>query len=418
MCNVTTNSESTCKYLFGKEASQLFNNNIKFQTPQEKKEFIDHCLQVSMEINLFLLEKKDSFFLLDPVSFTNQCHLFSLKAARLLKGFSEKSTEQKLERSEENRFLHLSLFLSYSFINNPNLYVSVVKEALKTSGIQAPKPNKKFFLFLMDEGKYREKATRIALNDLFESSLKQSLSSAKEESGLYLDLFNIANEELRIETNHRFKEKVYTFPKFAGVAYMIDLLAKEKIAFVIKVKVVSKEGVAGRITIPSRAIDTDEPVLVFESIATDGTLTLEECSERAKECPNYFYRDSNKNVRHKESDSCFFCKENEKDLTPYITKVNTVMAEPENMFYALGADFVVHMQNSFVPMFQDEKKYPSLAPLFQKAVPKIKELGLDMTAPTTFSVCHVHTDTAAHALENTLLLDCPPELLLKKRGLL
>ncbi len=47
------------------------------------------------------------------------------------------------------------------------------------------------------------------------------------------------------------------------------------------------------------------------------------------------------------------------------------------MFYALGADSLLKKQGVFKHYFDKNEKYPLLSKIFEEAVPKIEELGLD-----------------------------------------
>lgn len=412
-------SESTCKYLFGREGNEIF-GNLKFSknyNSSEQRKIVDECLELIMRINVFILTKKDALFLIDPMASNNQCHLYSLRAAQIMKDYRYTSGKEKLAKTEENRFLHLSFFISYSLMKDTTLFVQAVQRAIAEMGEKIPSPKRIFNDFLRDDGKYRERSSRIALNRLFEGYVKDKLSLYKENNALYKDLYNIAHEKLQIESCEG-RDVLYTYPKLAGVAYMVDILAKEQIPFVIKVKVITKNGAAGTIIQASDKAEEKAPVIVFEAIATDGSLTLLKCTEEAKKCPTYFYQYTDKNQRHSEEKTCFFCKKATDDLEPYRQRLQTAMRTPEDMFYALGADFILRCQKDFQVFFKDDKKYPYLAKLFAYAIPKISELGLAMDKPITFSMCHVHMDSASHALSEKLLLDTSPEGILKDRGII
>ena len=412
--------ESTCHYLFGQEPEQIF-TNIRIANLQEKRAVVNQCLELAMRINVFLLTQKDAFFLIDPMAFNNQCHLYALMAAQIRAGYSQKSPEEKQERSEENRFIHLSIFLNYALLSKSRkkLFVRTVHRAIKEMQAVLPTTRKKFFAILKHDG--RERVTRLALNRVFENHIKQTLIALKQESPVYRELGEMAFEDLRLESSRGRSEGIlYAFPKLAGVVYMIDIMAKEKLAYVIKVKVLTKDGAAGTLLYKSGNINENKnaPILIFEGIATDGTYSVPTCCEKAKRCPTFFYRKKSAKKRHNPNESCFYCKPAVADLEPFRKRLESATASPRDMFFALGADFILQIQKQFRPYFENTEKYPLLSQIFHESTPKIKELGLEMLNPRTFSVCHVHMDTALHALSPTLLLDTDPEKLLQERGLI
>lgn len=393
-------SISTCKYLFNQEAEEIF-KNCNFHN-------IDQCLELAMRINVHILSSKNGFFLIDPAANNNQCHLYALRAAQIMRNYDTRST---LARSDENRFLHLSLFLSYPLISESSFFLKAASLATKEMGEIF---DENFSTFLMDEKGDRKNAARFSLNRLFEEHIKGVLSSHEEESDLHAELFKVAHDEGLMITKG--ETRLYTYPKLAGVAYMVDVLAREHIPFILKVKVITKQGSSGPIIVASQPkIDDNTPVVVFEGIATNGPLTRTRM-EKFKGCPNHSFRHQR---LHKEDKPCFFCKKIEIDLQPYRQRLQNLMRNPNEMFYALGADFMTHKQKGFLgKIFGDHEKYPRLSALFEHTIPKIAELGLGMDNPTTFTVCHVHADSAAHAFSETLMLDTSPEKLLQSRGII
>jgi hypothetical protein len=384
---------STCQYLFGNEAEQIFK---KFRLPHgvNRNELVDQLLELSMKVHNLLFEIGD-FHYLDPMAFHDQCHLYALRAAQIGAKKSDKT-----ERSEENKFLHLTLFLSKHFSDlkkRVNIYVA----AATVLKLKFPHSENKFRAFLQDEGGCLERASRRALNGLFESYLKGTLASLKSFAPLYQELALMADENLQLETSRK-GLLMYTFPKLAGVAYFVDTLARENIPFVVKVKVLTKEGAAGTLVKASHPAKGETPVIVFEGIASDGSYSIPEVRERATNCPTFFFR---RGSVHEDEKNCFYCKWTTIDLTPYRERLERVMANPQEMFYALGADFILQQQKTFKPFFENQGKYPLLSKIFKEAVAKIEKLGLEMDRPTTFSVCHVYTTEAEVALSERLLID-------------
>lgn len=410
--------ESTCKFLFGQEANEIF-SNLKFVDSQDKEKFVERCLDLTMRVNVYILTRKEGFFLIDPMTFNNQCHLYAFRAAQIMKNYPSKTEEEKLAKTEENRLLHLSFFLSFPLLSHTALFIKTAQKALKEMGETAISPKKKFEAFLRDEGKCREKAARKALNAIFENSLKETLALTQGESPLHADLFKIAHENLQLQKECMGRHSpgtFYTYPKFAGVVHMVDCLAKEKIAFVMKVKVITAQG-TGTIMQASDEIREKDPVIIFEAVATDGLHTIPYIKEEARRCPTYFYQHPEKNKLHPNKADCFFCKTTPIDLEPFRRHLQAMMRVPADMLHALGAHFTLNVQHDFQSFFNNQEKYPQLSSLFQEAISKMYELGLASSHPQAFSMCHVHVDTAAQAFSANLQLDASPEVFLKQRGI-
>lgn len=430
-------------------SSYLFNScpeRISDVRIENKAQFIDEALETLMKVNHYLLTNKEAFPLIDPDAANNQCHLYALLSYMIQKNYSGMSEEEKKSRNEENRFLHLAIFLNYAFTTEPGLLVKVVEKALSEMCMPANKGNKlkKFVQFLKDPEHLREKAARLALNAHFKESLGENLEKSERLSllalelnktfagalsdsveererrhKLFSELHQLSKENLIIESCHGRKGNgLYTFPKLAGIAYFIDQVKRYNIPIVFKVKVLSREGAGGTFSQATREIAPDEPAIVFESFATDGSMTLPECESEAKRCPTYFHCYVEQNRRHALEDECFYCKDAPVDLAPYKERVADVIKHPEEMFNALGADFIDKIQTSFKTHFTNHEKYPELSKIYEKALPMIETMGLDMNNPRTFSVCHVYSDAGRFAATPQLQLDMTREQFLVSRGIL
>lgn len=398
---MSINNQSACNFLFGADAVTIFEN---FEC-NNKEEFVNESLEILMKINRCLLTHKDAFALVDPMAKNNQCHLYALKAVQIQRKYGEMSEEEKSAQTPENRYLHLAIFLNYAVATEAKTFENVVTKALVDLSIQVN--NKQLFSkFLRDQGDFRK--ARIALNNHFKDDLRARFNVVTNH--LYEELGHLSEENL-------INQGLYTFPKLAGVAYLIDRMAMEDIPFVIKVKILTAEGAAGVILQSSRKINLDEPVIVLEGFANDGSMKLLECEREAKKCHKYFFRNVQTNQRHKELD-CFYCKAVQIDLVPYRARLSEVMKRPEDMFYALGADFIDKIQPEFQTYFSDRIKFPLLNHIYVKGQNLIGKLGLGMDCPTTFSVCHAYCDTGARAVSEVLQLDMTHEEFLQNRGIL
>lgn len=411
--------ESLCHYLFNKEAGEIFGHEKK--SNDAKSKFVEDSLALLMRVNVHLLSKKDSFFLIDPLSYNSQCHLHSLRAAKIKNSYSTLTETQKMSRNENNRFLHLAFFLSQPLILDKSLFVKTVASALKEMGEK--KPTAELHNFLTDKSRQLEKAARTALNAQFEKSIKVALQEAAENQpdSLNKELVKLANTELFAPaTRSNTKEKIYTFPKFAGVAYLNAQLKNLKIPVVLKVKILSDLGCAGSYIIPERKVIKDGssqlPALVIEAIATDGSISLLQSRKGSVKCPHSAYRDIRPAYVHDTALNCFFCKKVDGDLSPQLEEAKKAMEYRESMLYQQGADYVIQQQPMLKDRFQDSEKYPELVSLFNKATQKLEDLGIKKTS--ALSISHVYCDSYKNSLEPQMQLDTAPETYLQLRGVL
>lgn len=393
------NNPTSCKYLFNKEAKELF--------PHQDEAFVDESLKKVMAvIDHLVASNPEAFFIFDPTAYNDQCHLYALFAAQAVR-----PGQKVIDR----RFLYLSFLLSKAFLD-ANLLEKLACKAL-TAMNEGP-PSKEFRLFLKDSEGKRAPAARAALNLLFSEHVKRTLSSS--EGPLFFELAAIAKEDLQLPASNQ-KGTFYTFPKFAGVIYLMDAIAKEKIPLLFKVKAMTKEG-NGSFTYSSqdvRALDKAAPVIVFEMAVTGESLALyRDIPDIKRECPSHFLRNVKRKERHDPKAPCQFCNPNRIDVSSFEQKFLSILKDSDAMLLALGADFVEKKQQPFCRFFSDSGKYPALTELFKKSLPNIQSLCLSMSKPLNMTVAHVYLDSAEHASRNDLLIDASYEDHLKARGLI
>jgi|GEM_PF-3147555 hypothetical protein len=427
--SIQTNILTSSQYLFNREASVLF--------PNQDSAFVNQSLQTLMEvIDHLVTSNPEALFIFDPTAFNNQCHLYALIVAQSINqakvqnvvanttfcvegspNLVPDSIGEDLEdytQSVDRRFLYHSFFLSYAFLTDSKLLDKVVCKVFAMT--QGKVPSKDFRLFLKDSKGLRTHASRQALNLLFAEHMKQTLSL--EEGPLYSELAVVAHADLQLTASNR-KGTFYTFPKLAGVAYLIDTVCREKIPLLFKVKVITKEGNGSFIYSSQNveALDPTTPVIVFEMVATGKDLSYVECRDIAKRCPTHSRRNVSSKDRHDPKASCFFCAPNKLNGALYQQRFEPILARADEMFSALGADFVLQNQREFLPFFSDRAKFPELTALFEASVPNIEKLFLSMTMPLNMSVSHVYTDCASNASKNALIIDASYETHLEARGL-
>lgn len=389
-CEIST----PCYYLFGKETGEIFPLN------KNSQEFINKSLKTLMQINLFLISRKEALFLIHPTAFNNQCHLYALMVA---------------QKNRDERFLHLALFLSHAFLTDTSLLGKIADKVASETKIEYPVPKKAFSTFLKDPEGERTRAARSALNLFFEHHLKNRLNS--EDSLLYKELSLLACRELQLPPTNG-AGLLYTYPKLAGVAFLLDSVGREKIPLLFKVKVMTMGGLGSFTHCSTSFTNQEGAVIVFEMIATDDSLTFLECRDLAKKCPSHSKRNPSKKNRHAEGTSCLFCTEKRIVVDPYKERILPVLQRADQMLFALGVDFILESQRPYLPFFSDENSFPMLTRLFQEALPNIENYGLSMKTPLNMSVAQVYADCALNAIQETFVMDASYEHHLKSRKLI
>ncbi|MBA3237399.1 MAG: hypothetical protein H0T62_03495 [Parachlamydiaceae bacterium] len=395
-----------CFYLFNQEAAIVY--------PKLSGEFVNQSLKNIMGIvDHLLVSNPESLFLFDPASCNNQCHLFSLINAQLL---SHAMTQQQQQQSDikaeipDKKFIYLSFFLSHAFLANSKLCEQVARKALQT--MKSNEPTKQFCMFIKDPEGKSVRAARNAINVLFADHMKTVLS--KREDPLFKELALLAHEP-KLTSCEDNGPILYTLPKFAGVAYFVDAIFKEEISVQFKVKVVTKEG--NGLLCHTVHHFPSVPVIVFEMVATDQTLSYKDFEEIAKKCPSFSQRNINQSKRHKNSDSCGFCTTRQINVEGYRERFQSIFERSNEMLLALGADFVLQRQKSFEGFFTNTVKYPLLTALFKESRDNIQKFCLSMDKPLSLSVLHAQPDSASFAAEDALIMDATFETHSKKRGL-
>lgn len=416
---------SNCHFLFGQEADQVFPAQYLQKAPSiDKRQFVERCLELAMRVHVYLFTHKSAILLLDPRAFNKQCQLYALRACQIHRTYHQKTDEEKRAGTEENRFLHLAFFLNYQF-RERETYVKTILSALRRMDLTpfSSKSDLKLFIkFLRDEDGSREKASRIAFNQIFESYTKGALDRLKETDSFSQELSLLSHENLRAEgTSLGVKcEALYTYPKLAGLAFLMDAVARENLQFVLKVKVVNQKGCGGVVRYASGPIGENDPVIVFAGFATDGSCSVLKSMEEAKKCPSYLYRNSysEKGHRHSLNEKCFYCTPIDMDLRPQQERLNQVMASAKDLLFALGAEFMTQEQRPFIAFFKNPDKYPRLAELFQNSLSKIGELELMTNQTRSLAIYHTYTEIGERANSDAFALDASPEQFLISNGLI
>lgn len=424
----TINLITPCQYLFGNDqpAEKVF--------PGRNITSVNESLSTLMQaIDHLVVSKPESLIFFDPAAFNDQCHLYALMVAQVVTQTKIQTIVSSIIKTNENkalpeginnlihgycckvdrRFLYLSFFLSKVFRTGRELLDKVIYKHLKSMKVE---PSRKFRQFLQIPGTESIHVARTALNILFEDYMKSVLTAG--EGPLYPELLSVANENLQLVPSYK-QGTLYTYPKFAGVAYFIDALAKENIPLLFKVKVMTKEG-SGSFSYSNQdftILDPATPVVVFEMIATGDSLTYLECDQMARKCPTYFFHNISKQERHKVTETCLFCTPKTVDVAPYKQKFVPALEQSNHMLLALGADFVQQNQKSFVTFFADRVKYPKLTTLFAESIPTIHKFFLSMSKALNMSVDHVYADCASEAMKSTLLMNATYLQHLRTRGI-
>lgn len=426
--------ETACHYLFGKEAEAIF------PSFQGKGAVVNKGLELLMRVNIHFLMHRDGY-IFDVMSMNTQCHLFSTRIAQIKHSYKGKDIAKKDEqlsaRNQENRFLHLGMFLNFAFLSSTRLFEKAVQKAMNEIKPYAgnPKTFKKTKLegvthrqlrtFLLDDKGHRQCAARIALVNVFKNHLQESLKAA-EDTPISKELYQLSLLEedlLKMPTTldpkltkRSLDQRVYTYPNFAGMVCVTDFIAKEKISVVVKAKVLSKEGACGIVSAQKGEIADDSGVLIYEGIFTDGRHAISKYRELAKPCPTYYFRNIKK--IHKKEVSCDYCKQNPNnvDLAPYQKRLEGMMQNLTVMLLANGVACTYgSRQKDYLKFFTKNESFPSLSALFAKVVPFVEQMGI---SDSDFSICHGRYDTAASAKSKEFVMDQNPEQFLQARELI
>lgn len=418
---------TNCQYLFGPYASQSI--NAQYFNEQEA----NHYLEILMQVHSYFLAKKAAYFLLDPVINNNQCHLYSLTAVELLKGYAEKSEAERRSKTSENRFLHLLALLSSTALAESDPYAKVVQKHYQVAFGDPIQDEKKFITYVKDPQGFRLKAARSALSDFFRERLQRvlSLGESERERELY---------QLSLENDVSSLEKFYTLPKLAGVDHFMRQGALHALTMVFKVKIIAERQSCTLTLSPlyallekftafpkavlnlvrEYAIEDSESVVVLEALSTASASpqSLYAMMSAASRCPSSFYRKPRARNRHEAKEACSFCTRNDDLRSSKEERISTLLLDPNELLYALGAEFLQKEQPKFLHHFKNEQKYPELHALYHRVKEKGRALGLTICSPTAFHLVHIYPDNAGHAFQEEARANYSPEDFLKLRGLL
>ncbi|HXF28336.1 MAG TPA: hypothetical protein VN457_00675, partial [Chlamydiales bacterium] len=402
-----TSNLSTCQYLFNDEAQNLF--------PGYDRTAVNEAFATVIQVVDHLAATKlEALFLFGPRAYNAQCHIYALMTAQrvnhqnrrealaaTLPPMAEEALTliQQYDSSDKNavdkRYLYLSFCSSFAFRVTPTLFSRVVMKTLDAMKATLPSGKARRFLKNSDEpAALRVHVARLALNRLYQEHLKRTLSSSSDP--LYLELACLANENLQLpaaEGNYT----LYTYPKLSGIVYFVDAVFKERIPLFFKVKVLTKEG-QGSFSYCSQNADElhpKAPAIVFEMLAGGAFLTPHQCQDIVENCHTFPRR--NLKGHHHRKNPCTFCKKVQVDVSKFRERFLPVLSKPQEMLYALGADYVEKNQHTFKPFFSNPIKYPQLTQLFQESLLNISLSFLSVSEPMNMSVLHVHVDTVAEA---------------------
>lgn len=401
-----SNAQTLCKTLFGCEAKEIF-YMTKIKDERAKSQFIDECLKVSMRVCSALFQRDDALFLFSGAIAANEgCPLYARRIIQIKLGYHLKSEEEKILFTPENRFLLLSLFLNTILLSHiNNCFRKVFEKTMKELDINPPTPKKHFNDFIQDPGRCREKASRLAYNELFKTHMKQSLSESDLTDPLLAELEGLSQEDL-MQTYK--DQKLYTFPPFGMLVFLAKKIKEEEITVILKVKIITKDGVEGILTKKFGEGTGKTPAIVLDGIGTDGSFGIPFYRKKGMDCPNNYFRHDNPRLLHDKETSCFYCRRNP-EHNPQIMRIfeerfQKATEDIELLFYALASDSVF----SDDPFLQNDQKYPALFKLLLEIHPRVEELGLEADTPLAFSIATAHVGTVESEENEEFYLDKVP----------
>lgn len=411
---IENNSQINCRNLFNKDSKEIF-SNVKINDRRDHQKYIDSCLQLSMKVCSLLFEREDALiFFSCAVAANEACPLYTYRLVTIKETYAQKTEEEKLNSSEENRFLLLSLFLNTILLSGqPLSLVKVFSKVIKENKLIRPGRNPRFHEFLHDDGKMREYASRKAYNELFETYMKNKLSELSLHSPVFKDLDLLAQQNLTITYPNFRHQKLYTYPIFGILMFLVKEIEEDKLGVIVRIKVITQEGVTGYIkgTI-GKIKNVSSPVMVLNGIATDGSFGIGDYRMKGQSCPhNYFHYESQR-LLHAQNENCFFCKEHPASTSNLLSQIeescSKVLANPKELFYAFAVDSIISDPELYRAVSESEK-FPELKNIIHEYKPKVMDLGLSSNKPTTFSVATVHLSTLQMEEKRDFYLDVTPK---------
>lgn len=392
---MSTISETLCHYIFNKNAEEIFTDLIPEK--EKLKDFVDKCLEIALRVNKHIFMKDNTLPLYSVNAFNEGCHMYCYRVLKLKRTTTLNSVNSSLERTDDNRFLLLSFFLSTVLLaNKADGFKKVFFEAMKELGLDAPKgyPKKLFKAFIADKDKIREDAARKSYHTVFQKYM-QTLC-AEEKGDVYQELNSIAHEDLRIPAKSLFykEQRFYTYPTFAALVFLNEKAKEMDIPLVFKARVITSDGILGTLQHQIGVLDRKAPALIFEGIITEN-IDMKTFRTEAQKCAHYYRRKTKKH--HSEDNPCVFCKPAPEDKAALMTvfKKNFEKAMGvENLLHVIGAEGGAQ-QKSFETFFNG--KYEKLTEIFKNAQPLIKKFGLSEEEPKGFSAFRVYVDTLENA---------------------
>ena len=100
------------------------------------------------------------------------------------------------------------------------------------------------------------------------------LKNTEAKDPVYAELCSIGHENLIKEAKTYRKTSLYTYPTFPALVFLQKKIAEEEIPFIIKIKILNKDGVIGILSKTVGNVKEGDPILVFEGIGTDGSINV------------------------------------------------------------------------------------------------------------------------------------------------
>ena len=396
-------TSTLCKNLFNQEAKDIF-HMVNIKDKQAKGRYIDACLALSMRVCSTLFERDDALFLFSGAIAANEaCPLYARRIIQVKSTYHLKTAEERLLFTPDNRFLLLSLFLNTILLSDiNNCFRKVFEKTMQDLGIKPLLPQKHFHSFLQDEGKSRERASRLAYNQLFETHMKQSLMESNLTDPIYAELHALSQEDL-IQTYRSFRnQKLYTFPTFGMLVFLAKKIKEEEITVILKVKIITKNGVEGILAKKFGKGTGKTPAIVLDGMGTDGSFGISYYRQEGQTCPSNYFRYDNPRLLHDPEKPCFYCKHspehNPEIMRIFEERFQKATEDFETLFYVLASD-------TDVPL----TAYPALFSLMQEMQPKVEELGLSADKPLAFSIATAHVNSVENEENSAFFLDKVPE---------
>lgn len=358
------------------------------------QEGVSFCQSIETKAEEFFREGKLFFF--DPMTHTDICHLAAYRVASL-------ALDQNFKKE----------YLVPSFL----IHSGSIRERKNITHF-ARVPDERGCNTFLSMKKTMDIAKKLVIQEM-NSFLIEGFEETLPKEGESLV------REMRALLERSSSEDPY--PKFVGVLHLLELLQKQPIPILLKVKVLGNEGSKVLSFLVEHATDTprplleedrqrlfERPFLVMEALASLHKPIGELMRSRMSCCHSLFHVSSIQ--KHGEQEECVHCHEEGERLEEDMQQVCQELTRLsfQDILKAAGAAFTDECQkNGRMRVLQS-----GLREEFERSLRFADEHFISRSAfPSCFMVEHMYADASLFALSSRRLVDTTPKELAAKEAL-